>query len=424
MNRGPAITWGLFIALAVFMLLGVGSVPFHPDETSLLYQSRDLEALFTRPLSLAYEPSEPLDLAGEYRALNAPLSKYVLGAGRLAAGYGPSTVSIDWDWGRTWQENVQRGAMPPQGAMLGARVASTLVMLLGLVAVYFVGEAVDGKLVGGTAAVILGTNALALVHGRRAMAEGTLVLGIALALLGAIHARRRPWLVGLAAAVAFTAKHSALPISLVVLAASTGIFFKDVGGGIKRTAKAGASFLATVLLLNPFLWRAPISGAVTMVTSRQDLLRRQTSVTELLAPYGSLDTLSERVAALLGHLFILPPQFQEIGNYSAALQPTVETYMRVPIHNLMRGPFLGGIMLALFILGIIAAARSDRGLPGATIILGAATLFETAVLVAANSLPVQRYYVPLLPLVVLWQAIGVAAIIRTAHEELWRGSTG
>lgn len=421
MNKTRALTWTAFVLLALFSLIGAASVPFHPDESSLLFQSRDLEALFSRPLSLAYDPSEPLDLAGEYRALNAPLAKYVLGVGRIAAGYGPSSVATDWDWTLTWQENVRQGALPPARALLGARLASTVALLIGLVAIYFVGAAVDGRMAGLLAALLLGTNALALVHGRRAMAEGTLIMAVSLGLLAAVYARRHPWLVGLAAAAAFTAKHSALPISLVILAASTGVFSRSFEGTVRRTVKSSASFLSAVLLLNPFLWRAPVAGALTMIFSRRDLLRRQTAVTELLAPYGSLDTASERAASLLGHLFILPPQFQEIGNYSAALQPAIEAYLDVPAHNLLRGPLLGGIMLALLMMGLIGAARESRGLPGAAVMLGTATLLETAVLVAANPLPVQRYYIPLLPLVVLWQGIGLAVVVRRVREAAWGG---
>ncbi len=415
MNRARLLAWGAFALLGAYLVIGAALVPFHPDETSLLYQSRDLEAFFSQPQSLIYEPSEPLDPAGEYRALNAPLPKYVLGLGRIAAGYGPDSVATDWDWGLSWRANLDRGAMPPRGAVLGGRLASTVLLLLGAAAIYLVGVALDGRMTGLFAALLLGVNALALVHGRRAMAEGTLIFGVSIALLGAVHAPRRPWLAGLAAAAAFGSKHSALPIAAVALAASTGIFSKSFEGSLRGTLKTSGAFLVALILLNPFLWRAPLAASALMVASRQDLLQRQTAVTDLLAPYGSLDTVVERLASLLGHLFIVPPQFQEIGNYRVALQPAIDSYLQFPGHDILRGPLLGGIMLGLAVVGVVGALRGGRGLPGVATVLSAATLVQAAVLLAANPLPVQRYYIPLLPLVVLWQAQGLAELRRATR---------
>ena len=82
----------VFIAKVIWIFQGVGLVPFHPDESSVLYQSRDFEVWFTEPLSLVWDASNSDDYDQQYRALNAPLAKYVLGIGRRLAGYGPEAV--------------------------------------------------------------------------------------------------------------------------------------------------------------------------------------------------------------------------------------------------------------------------------------------------------------------------------------------
>ena len=51
-RRGyPWIEIVVLTVLAAFLLRGAATVPFHPDELSWLFQSRDLETLLTRPTS-------------------------------------------------------------------------------------------------------------------------------------------------------------------------------------------------------------------------------------------------------------------------------------------------------------------------------------------------------------------------------------
>lgn len=411
---------GVVLLLASTLLIaGVGGVPFHPDETSLLFQSRDFEALFRDPLSLAHNPGSPLDRTAAYRALNAPLPKYVLGAGRSAASYGPDTVDTDWRWEQSWQRNLQRGALPPAGALLGARIASTVMLVLALITVYLIGKRLGGWPAGLIAAALLGTNPLTLIHGRRAMAEGTLLLAVGLAVLAALDARRRPWLAGLAAAVALGSKHSTLPLVLVGYLAAAGLFSGQRTGVARRSLQFVASFMGAFWLLNPFLWRAPLAGLKQTLFYRADLLARQVEATQALAPHGSLDQVSERLAALIGHLFILPPQLQEVANYEAVLQPSFGLYLSQPMHSLLRGPWFGGLMFALFLAGLITTGlllqRGQVDSPHAIWTLAAATLLQGLALLA-NPLPVQRYYIPLLPLVSLWQALALVGLGRAVLE--------
>ena len=202
----PWIEIAVLIVLTAFLLGGAAGVPFHPDESSWLFQSRDLEGVFTRPLSLAWRPAARDTPELSYRLLNAPLAKYILGTARLAAGFSAASVGTDWSWSRSWDENVADGALPAQGLLAAARRASALLLIPAVVALYFCGRAVGGRGTGVAAAIFLGTNALVLLHGRRAMAEGALTLAICLALVGLIYADRHPWLAGLAAGVAF-ARH-------------------------------------------------------------------------------------------------------------------------------------------------------------------------------------------------------------------------
>ena len=50
---GLLVLIGLF---TVFYLWGVEAVPFHPDESTYLFMSSDLETLFQAPTSLIWQP--------------------------------------------------------------------------------------------------------------------------------------------------------------------------------------------------------------------------------------------------------------------------------------------------------------------------------------------------------------------------------
>ena len=67
----------LLIALTVFYYYGIFLVPFHPDESTHIYMSQDLEILLSQPLSLAWEPDLPFSNEIMLRSLGAPLSKYL-----------------------------------------------------------------------------------------------------------------------------------------------------------------------------------------------------------------------------------------------------------------------------------------------------------------------------------------------------------
>jgi len=51
--------WVFWLLWTIFLIWGISLIPFHPDETSLLYQSRDFEILLSDPASLIWNPDLP-----------------------------------------------------------------------------------------------------------------------------------------------------------------------------------------------------------------------------------------------------------------------------------------------------------------------------------------------------------------------------
>jgi 4-amino-4-deoxy-L-arabinose transferase-like glycosyltransferase len=409
---------GMFACLAVllssFYLAGVAGVPFHPDETSWLFQSRDLEALLTRPLELAWEPGSPPTEEMTYRALNAPLAKYLLGFGRRAAGFQPSSVQVDWNWSQTWAENERRGALPGLRLLLAARFASAALFPFSLGLLYWSGLRLHNRWTGVAAVLLFGTNALVLLHTRRAMAEGALSFAMTLAIVGMLAGDRRPWLAGLGFALALWSKQSA---GVLFPAACLSVVWSK--SGMLPIRRAGFNLLVFLMvavcvswMLNPFLWRSPLRAAGAMLEARQAFVEQQRRTLEALQPGIVLGRPGLRLAVLLDELFIAPPQLAESGNYAAETGSAAQAYLSNPWNHLLRG-LVGGSLLALTLVGVGLAVwripgtdlahRRDLGLVLLAMLLQAAGLW------LAVPLPYQRYALPLVPFTCLWAAYAATA---------------
>lgn len=414
--------WGAaaLLAFTVYLAAGVARIPFHPDESSSLFQSRDFEQYLSDPRLLARSPGAPLDAEEQYRALNPPLPKYLLGLGRRLAGFGVDTVAVDWDWSESWAANLDRGALPPQGALNGARLASTLMLPIALLLLWFTGRKLTGPGTGVLAAALLGVNALFLLHGRRAMMEGVLLAGECLALWAIMSADRRPWLAGGAVALAISAKHSLIPLAALGLLGA--VWVVDGNRRLPAALSNAAQYLATaavvVLLLTPFLWSDPIAAGAEILQARSSLAEDQVQ-SQIVAEHSAYElpmSASDRTAAFLGQVFFAPVQFLEAENYRTDLAGQIESYLLTPGTNWLRGWVAGGIVFGLTLAGLSMAAVSLRRLPAefsrytALLLLG--TLAMAGALLAAIPFPFQRYYLPMLPLTSIWAALAIVQLYR------------
>ncbi len=411
------------LALAVLMAFafsGVGSVPFHPDESSLLFQSQDLERYLSDPRSMAWTEANRTDPEQQYRALNAPFSKYVLGFGRALGGNGPASVGVDWDWSKSWAANQAAGALPKPGVLLPARLASTAMVAAALLVITLVGRRLGGTATGLAAAVLLGLNALVLLHGRRAMAEGTLTFTVSLALWGILLGDRKPWLAGLTTALAFSTKHSALALlPMGVLAVLWRADAPTQSGRWDRPAVRIGVFVliatAVVMALNPLLWADPLRSGLEILQARRELvaeqIRAQAEHSALQLPMSAVDSLS----ALIAQVYLTPAQFEELPNYAEQLGPSIVAYQRMVATGLLRGWLAGALLMGLTLAGQLfglsrlrLAEAAERRCIG---LLALTTVAQTIVLLLTIPFPYQRYYMPLIPLYTLWASYAVVQIV-------------
>jgi 4-amino-4-deoxy-L-arabinose transferase-like glycosyltransferase len=412
-----------FILLTVFLFSGRSEIPFHPDESTHLYMSQDIDLYLRNRAQLFFNIQNDDDSRQRYRLIDAPLTRYILGVGRSIMGLSP--LESDWDWSRTWAENIQSNAMPSNNLLQAGRTSMTLLLLLSTILIYFVGFHIGGQSCGLAAAVLLGFNALALIHGRRAMSEGALIFGITLFLFSLINSTKLPWLTGLGMALAFNTKHSTIPLIVVGLLAvswveenSTNLKSKV----IRNVALYLGIFLLITIALNPVFWHQPINALQSAIFERQQLLNQQVNDTQMIMPDRVLDDYVKRTAALIANLFILPPSVADVGNYTENTASSELKYLSNPLNNLLRGTLGGGIVMLLTLFGISLAGIHTRTLSSnnkkTMILLLLATILQGFGLLIFVPLPWQRYVIPLVPFISLWAACGLGYLINASSDQI------
>jgi 4-amino-4-deoxy-L-arabinose transferase-like glycosyltransferase len=418
------IDWIFVIAcvcLSVFSLWGISTVPFHPDESTLLYMSSDLDSLVSDPASLVWAKDNENDPKQHYREIDAPLTRYILGIGRSLSGL--SSPQTDWDWSKSWQENRLAGALPDIRLLFAGRLAVTLLLPISLFLIYRIGSRTSNPVCGIFAVLLLGTNALILLHNRRAMAEGALVFGILFALWSFLVGDRHPWLAGIGMALAFNAKYSAialLPVGLLSVYWSSTFRANSVRRAVRTVGQYLGVFIFVTIALNPYLWRQPIQALQASWASRQELLSHQVSDTLRLAPEQALLSPGKRIAAMTFNLYLLPPIFSEAANYRIQTGPSEETYLSIPGHNLMRNKLGGGILLTLTLFGLASATLSMRRISPdqrrTIVIILLATIAQAVTLILLIPLPWQRYVIPLVPMICIWVAYSLSLFIVSLRD--------
>lgn len=413
-------------ALALYsaaFLGGVAAVPFHPDESTNLFMSGDTELFWQQPSSLFWREENEGDLRQLYRKLDAPFTRNLIAAGRLVAGL--EALPVDWDWGKTWQENQQAGALPSPNMLLAGRAAVALLFPPSLLFLFLAVRRTVNDFTAWTAVILLASSALALLHARRAMAEGALVFTTTWVMWWLVAAEKRPWLTALPAALAFSAKQSLgalMPVSLLAVIWQPGPWNAEKARRVISQVVLLCVITAAVLaLLHPFLWSQPVKAFQAAVAARQELARAQTGD----RPEQTLNTPGRKLISMIGSLYLTPPIFAETSNYLEDTRTAEAAYLANPLHALFRSVPAGGVLLMLslygFVLGCIRSARPHGPYNRGLALLAAATLVQGLALLLLVPLPWQRYYMPLLPFSCLWTAYGIeqlrAVFARSARKQ-------
>jgi hypothetical protein len=412
----------LFFVTTLYYFAGLPGIPFHPDESTYLFMSSDFRTIFTDPSSLFWQSSLEGNIKQHYRELDAPITRDLIGAGLLIGGY-PSLL-VDWNWSNTWNQNIQAGALPDSTQLLIGRASVAWLFPFSLVLMFSIGKKLRYNLFGLFSAVLFASNALVLLHTRRAMEESVLAFGVCLSLWGILNSEKKPWIAVVGAAIAFNTKQSAIALAPVALLAICWPYLHPAS--IKRILIRVGLFLAIfsgiTLLLNPFLFSNPIQAAKAAIQARQGFISQQVDTLQSIAAEQVLYSPGERILALIAQLYILPPAVEDVGNYEKDIAPAKAAYFQQPGMDLFRGLVWGSIFLALTFLGVIVTVLRilRRGLQSEKryALLLLAYLLQILVLIITIPIPYQRYWIPLIPFTCVWILLAMFEISRVGKQIL------
>ena len=400
----------LLFLLTAYHLGTLPKVPFHPDESTYIYMSQDFPRLINNPLSLAWEPDEIVDAKMRYRLLDAPMTRHLIGLGRTIAGFRNS--NNDWDWSKGWPENVNNGSYPTQSTLLISRISVSMLIPVSLLLFYSLLHRLENKSAALMGVTILGTHPLLLLHGRRAMAESAVIFGV-MFFIWALHYRHRhAWLLGLAAALAYTAKQSTialLPVGLIAVAWIEDLLHSPQKS-IKNIAQYTASFSFAIIAFNPVLWKHPLLALIQSWKKRFSFTQEQVSTLLDLADNQVLTNGPARMTSLINNLYLNEPHAYILGDYLKYTRETIDTYFQVPLTQMGRGLLGGTVFIALTVGGLIKIflgfRKGNQAQSQEVWLIFLATMFQMAALLIFVPFPWQRYVIPLLPFSVFWISLG------------------
>ncbi len=419
-----ALDFLLLLVLSAYILAGAPLVPFHGDESTQIYMSRDVAWLFLtgQPEQVRYS-DPPLNATEQHlRLLNGVVNKYTIGAVWALAGFAPDDLNDQWDWGADWTYNQSNGHAPTAALLQVSRWPSALFLVVGLWAVYALAGQVGGRPAAWIAALLYALHPALLLNGRRAMMEGSLIAFTALSALTAVYWLRarsgRAWgwaaLFGLCAGLAVASKHTAalavLPLGLAALGWALWAARKHGAraGAIRALHMALAGLVAALVFyaLNPVWWGDPLARIPEVLRLRSELLAGQT------AAFGGYGSLSDAFAGFLRQSFAPAPQFFEAPGWDVWIVPQIAVYES----SLLAGVTapLVWVMLAL-VLGLpgVWALWRGRGWPEARWMTAIWLVSALAAALLLTPIEWQRYYLPVYPpLIVLFGAGGAWWIAR------------
>ena len=411
-RRSLGLLLALTLAWAVWAVATAPAVPFHPDESTYLYMSADGAALLHTPLSLAYHTAAD-DLRQHYRLVNAPLTRYLAALG-LALDAQPA-LRADWDWAADWQTNLAHGALPTRDQLAAARAVMTLCttlagLLLALTACRF-----GGTFAGALTLLLFLLNPLVLLHGRRAMMEAPMLLGLAWLLWEITTPRPRGWRVGLALAWGIWAKYWAVALAPVALWAAWQGEAPSHRARLRRLAGVAALPLLIGFLLQPVLWKQPWRVLPRMAAERLEVTQTQRAAFKAVLPAYAPDTPVQRLEVILGQLYLAPPAYLDLGKYRAPLATSITAYDAHLWARWTRPLAVAALRLLLMLVGLAAMltwvrATTPRGHAARLILLAGA--FQWGFLLLTLPLAFQRYALAVLPWAVLWEATGATQTLR------------
>jgi len=177
--------------------------------------------------------------------------------------------------------------------------------------------------------------------------------------------------------------------------------------------------LGISFILNPLLWRQPISASMDAIRLRTSLTQQQEHAIKTVSPDSLLNTPSKKISGLIANLFYSSPAIADVNNYVAHQMIETTSYLSNPFHTLFRSIIGGSILLILslsgFVKGIIDFIRRKSRTICMFLLL---SIFGVIELLIMTNLPFQRYVIILVPISVLWIGYAINGLISAIQDKV------
>ncbi|MCB9456612.1 MAG: glycosyltransferase family 39 protein [Anaerolineaceae bacterium] len=437
LRRSPVMPVVWLAVLIGYILAGVALAPFHGDESTQIYMSRDYAYQFIqRDLSQITYSADPANPTEQHlRLLNGTISKYVIGLAWHLAGYTLDNINDQWDWGADWDYNQANGHAPSPDLLLVARWVSALFLAAGMVVIFALGDKLGGKPAAYLASLYYVLNPALLLNGRRAMMEGSFMLFSLLTVLAGVWFIQKPdWkrgvLLGVAGGLALASKHTAL-FTVMAIWAGCGVYaLVSSSGDAHRRSRTNAQWLfagrllplllaglvavGVFLALNPAWWDNPVGRAGNVLALRADLLQIQVDV------FGGYTDLGDKITGFWRQSLIALPQYYEVTGWDGYIGDQIAAYETSPWHGVSIGGSAVGAALFLVMIGVglWALLRLPSDQRPVYRLTGGWALMMIGSTLLLTPLEWQRYYLPVYPALGLLSAVGLATVGRLISAKL------
>lgn len=397
---------GIFSILWMFFYFkNLLNVPFHPDESTQIFMSKDVELIINNTSDLYFQADTQNSIEQNYRLLDAPLPKYFIGIFRII--FNLEAISFDWDWSKSWTDN--QDAIPGYQLLLISRLSAAIFFPLSIILFFFVLKEVfkSDNLLIFLSLMLFAFNSLLLLHTRRAMAESSMIFFLLLSLFTLCKIPHK-WFFMSAVPIGLAINAKQILIFLIPLSIILVIFIfkKQLKNFLVQITLFIVVLIGIFLILNPIAWNQPVPVVKQMLSQRMELSQNQVNAIQSVSPEYITNSLSKRITAFIAQLFIIKPSPQEISNYQKFLQESIVDYFKNPLHNGLIRNLLGGtVYFILFLLGFFKSISLLPDRLKLIFIIGF-ILFCLELLISL-SIPFQRYYLPAIPFTIIFAMIGL-----------------
>jgi 4-amino-4-deoxy-L-arabinose transferase-like glycosyltransferase len=383
------------------------TVPFHPDEATNLYMRDDLATILSKPLSVSYQPGQKIDLKTHYRLMDPPITRLYLGTVDLLTNI--PNINDDWNWSRSWDENVADGNLPSPKTLYIFRSSLLLFFPFTCYFIYAIAKSLMSHWAAIITTLIFAFNPLILLHSRHVMTEAILLFFTSFLLMLFVDGKKHMIFVPLIFTLALNSKQTAF---LLFPAYILYLFWCLAKSEKKAWFKYITSYifipLVITFLLNPVSWSAPFATIQAAAKERNTLIQGNEYFLQQGQPELLEQNIAEKLIVVIYHTVYEPLAMDDFPIYREAQQASFTAYLQNPFQKISRNIITETILLILVMAAItlqgLDLIRKRKNLPQTTppwlfIYTG---FFGSLAGLSTLSSVYQRYTVILIPFLALF----------------------